>query len=1235
MHGRFIVTFLLLLSLATLPAQVRLLIGGNTADATPDYYTTLNQAINQPGTPATVLFAGDYIDDCTEAMLGFKAKSTNGDEVFPTLQPLIQLVKDNPNTTFYFLPGDRDWDGSGPDGLKCVRAVEDYLRSQQLSNLFWPLTEGCPGPETINLSTTVKLIMVNTQWWNHPYKKPVPADKDCDFSDPTISVADILSQIEEHQDQNIIIAGHYPPKSQGRRGGSFPVRDYFAPPIYGSFRVSFRQNIGTPEELTNRRFEVFAKKMRDFNSQFEGLLFVGAQDRSQQLLSFGRNFIVNAGAAGEGRWVAKHKPAMHTSRVAGVTELNYELDGSVRYNYYHVNESTTRPSHSEMLYRTPCSIVGNADTIDANPAFPPCELAAADIESFYKSLGDTLVAAPGPQYARSGFGELFLGKHYRDVWTTPVNYPVLDLDAYPLDLRPIRQGGGRQTTSLKLRAADGRSFVFRSVDKDPSGTFNYQIRNTLVGDAIRDQTSSGHPYGNLIIAPLLDTLGILHASPEPYVLAPAKALGDFNPKFGGLLGSLEISPQGEDEKKGRPGTFGADRILKSFELFRARYDDQEVVINETEFLRARLFDILVGDWSRHEDNWKWARYGTKGDVDEVGRIRPIPRDRDNAFSKLHGLFPWAASRRWAIPNLENFGWQKPDMQSLTYQARYMDRLLLSRLTREEFRRQALTLQQAMTDTVLLAALAQIPAPATSQNDKVSGAAGAEQVDAYHAEHAVIFDKLQRRRNDLLEYADDYYELHAETVDIVGTNDEEAFLIEAYEDGRLRVTITDVKGKSEGKTLYDRTFLPSETNEVRIYGLGDDDQFNTIGPVGKRIRVHIVGGNGDDEYASDGKNRARVYDKSIEGDPASSGLKFIRSWRDYLYYYDRTAFNYNKTAPVISVGYNSYSGAQFRAGVSHTRTNFTRRNLSKRYTFFVEGGSLGNVAAEARAEFGQVIRYADLVVSTRVGEPDFYNFFFGLGNNSELVPDTDRNTFNLVSLDHFDVQLGLRRRYAERSSFNLWFGYQDNKTTDQEGTILDLPEMDFYGEGGLSFGFIKPEFVLDLRDHPTFPSKGVLFEASHKQGYGRKQAVDFNVTKVAAEFHVSTRRFPIGVSFRTGYARSGGEAPFYELPTLGRNNGLRGFQRNRFTGDGYFFYNTEFRMPLALVRSRVIPFAVGIRAFYDRGRIIQDDDGDDSMKSAYGGGLFIIPASKSFTLSALLGWSEEESALVQVGVGTGF
>ncbi|SEQ05129.1 BamA/TamA family outer membrane protein [Neolewinella agarilytica] len=1204
-------TLLCLLLSSCLSAQVRLIVAGNTADAVPGLFEAIDLRIQQADLPATVLFAGDFVDGCTEEMSAWKRKQGNGDQVFSSLAPLLDLVRRNPETDFYFIPGDRDWDKSGVNGLACVKAMENYLEDQLLDNLIWPLKNGCPGPELIQLSESVLLMPINTQWWNHPHHKPLPAESSCDFADPGTVLDEMKSIFQENRDRNIIVAGHFPPKSQGRYGGEFPARDHFAPPIIGGIRLSWRQNVGTPEELTNERFAPLAKAMKDYNGFYDGLLFVGAQDKSQQLIRFRRNFILNAGASGPGRWSAQHKPAQHISREAGFTEITFSEDGEV--NYIYLDAKDAKPLAERILYHAPCD---NAqDTLPVNPAFRPCGITEEDMTEFKVDIPDSQIVVPGAQYEVSKFGENFLGKHYRDTWATPVKVPVLDVSTAFGGLTPEREGGGRQTTSLKLRSEDGTAYIFRSIDKDPAVTLDWQIRPTIIGDAFRDQTSSGHPFGSLIVAPLLDHLGVLHVSPQVYSMAACPTLGNFNPRFANMLGTLEVFPQDEKQKSDRPGTFGADDILKSYELFRERYDDQEVVVNNREFLRARLFDLLIGDWSRHEENWKWASYKIGG----VHHIRPIPRDRDNAFSRMDGFFPWFASRSWAVPNLENFGFRTPDIRSLSHQARHMDRLLLSPLKRTDFEREAQKIQTELTDEIIEQAVKQMPAGAFA----VSG--------------EEIIAKLKRRRDDLQDYAEAYYELYASVVDIVGTNDEEAFTAEGLSDGSLRIRSVDLKGKSEGMVLYDRVFSPKETKEVRVYGLGDDDQFTITGENKSSIKLRFIGGEGEDIYTAESTTKsvkASIYENDREEEIVSgNGLKYKNNWRDELYYYDRTAHEYNEISPLVSVGFNGFSGPKLGLGVQFTRRNFTRRDFSARYRIAAEARAIGSAAVKASAEFGEVFGKADLIARTRAGFPDFFNFFYGLGNNTVIDPDRVRNDFNLIRLKHFSVEGGLRRRFAGRSYFNLLAGYQINETIETENTILNAGT-DYYGDGNLRFAYLRPELQLDLRDHPQLPSKGVMLEASQKWGFGDFNN-NFGVSKIAGETHFSTRRFPISLSFRTGLALTQGTVPFYEQPSLGRANGLRGFQRNRFVGDGYFFYNVEFRSPVALIESRVVPFAVGVRTFYDRGVILQKSEEARDFKSAYGFGIYLIPLSRSFTVSAVMGFTKEEASVINVSAGTNF
>ncbi len=87
------------------------------------------------------------------------------------------------------------------------------------------------------------------------------------------------------------------------------------------------------------------------------------------------------------------------------------------------------------------------------------------------------------------------------------------------------------------------------------------------------------------------------------------------------------------------------------------------------FLTARLVDIFIGDWDRHADQWRWARFGD----DKPHLWRPIPRDRDQAFVRYDGLLLKVA--RASTPQLVNFGGDYAGMLGQTWNGRDLDRRL--------------------------------------------------------------------------------------------------------------------------------------------------------------------------------------------------------------------------------------------------------------------------------------------------------------------------------------------------------------------------------------------------------------------------------------------------------------------------------------------------------------------------------------------------------------------------------
>jgi hypothetical protein len=160
---------------------------------------------------------------------------------------------------------------------------------------------------------------------------------------------------------------------------------------------------------------------------------------------------------------------------------------------------------------------------------------------------DTL-EAPGPEYRAGGLHQMLLGKEYRSLWTTPVSVPVLDLSNFAGGLRPVSKGGGKQTKSLLLVAPDRRQFFFRGVDKDASVLLPAELRETVAGRIVRDQTSSALPTAPPVVNRLLTAVGIPHAEERLFVLPRDPSLGEFQNEFGGLMGFLQERVGGADHR---------------------------------------------------------------------------------------------------------------------------------------------------------------------------------------------------------------------------------------------------------------------------------------------------------------------------------------------------------------------------------------------------------------------------------------------------------------------------------------------------------------------------------------------------------------------------------------------------------------------------------------------------------------------------------------------------------------
>ena len=154
----------------------------------------------------------------------------------------------------------------------------------------------------------------------------------------------------------------------------------------------------------------------------------------------------------------------------------------------------------------------------------------------------THTAIPGDRFRAGGFKRWLWGGDYRDLWTTPLEIPVLDLDSVGGGLTPLRTGGFGQSISLHFTGKDGRRYTVRSLDKDPTRRIMEELKETFVESILQDGISSLLPTAGLVVDPLLEAAGILHSKHTLVIIPDDPRLGQYREEFAGLIGTLQLHP---------------------------------------------------------------------------------------------------------------------------------------------------------------------------------------------------------------------------------------------------------------------------------------------------------------------------------------------------------------------------------------------------------------------------------------------------------------------------------------------------------------------------------------------------------------------------------------------------------------------------------------------------------------------------------------------------------------------
>ncbi|MGB4399548.1 MAG: metallophosphoesterase, partial [Daejeonella sp.] len=732
-----------------------------------------------------------------------------------------------------FVPGNHDWNEGNAGGLAAINRQEQYIEQYLNSGDVLMPSNGCGGPVEIPLNNDLVIVAIDSEWWLTKNEKSIAPDNGCTVSSRLELIQQVQDIVLRNRGKNIIIALHHPLFSNGRHGGYYTLIDYLFPlslirdnyyiplPIIGAIYPLMRQYGVSRQDLSNKDYQQLKRGLLTILEDEKNIVIAAGHEHALQFNKYKDINHVLSGAGAKSSSMIKGNEALFSyggGEMQGFARLNYYDNGQCWLEFW---EAVGDGSKGKLVYRTP---------LYAIPAKTNVKTEEQKLISYADSV-KTIIA--GEEFKAGETKRWLFGEHYRDTWAIPIKVKYLDLNTFGGGLTPIKLGGGKQTTSLQLQGKDKNVYQFRTVEKNPAALLPDGFLKTFAEDFVQDQISSAHPYGALIIPDMAKAIGIYHTNPELVYMPYSTILGPYIQQVGGKLGIIEARP---DEDVSDFSSFGnAKNAVGTPKMYEELRDDNDNEVDQEMFLKARLFDMLIGDWDRHEDQWRWAEFKKQKGV----IFRPIPRDRDQAFTKFDGVIPRLVSN--IIPDIQSFETKIGSPGDLSIAARNLDRNLLTKLAKEDWMRIVTQLQADLTDQIIEGAVRKMPQ------------------EVYKESGQEIINKLKARRTQLSSIAEEYYHILADEVTIAGSDKKEYFKVERFEN-TTRVTVHKIdSNENVTRPLYNRTFVNSDTEEINIYALDGRDSILIDGNSNNAIKIRVVGGDKKDSFTDLSSGRTLYYD----------------------------------------------------------------------------------------------------------------------------------------------------------------------------------------------------------------------------------------------------------------------------------------------------------------------------------------------------------------------------------------
>ena len=1133
--------------------------------------------------PFAVLFIGGFLD---------------GDSVHTNLLRNLQQYTER----IHLIPGTREWEVLGSSGIV---DLDDRLKDAFENDVFIP-DNACGEIESKSLAEELELLAIDSKWFLMDWENRNDLNKHCEIEGRDQFLFEFRDEVMSLKEKTVILTTYHPPYRFDDKSGDHKFLHHIFPfttkkdfallplPIIGTLFFQAQSFLRSHEFQQHPRYRELSDNIENLAEDHQRMVIISGDGRQSTILEKENCLFINIHSdPGNRSWsVPTDGQLTHTPSVLYLSFDSLEYQYKVR--------SITHPD--EIIFK------GNK----ALPAIIKDKVPSDTLESDLPGVTHTTIFQDD-NLTHLG-ADWLTGTLYTDLYKTPIEAPTLDLTRGK-GLSPFKIGGGQQTVSVRLRNKLDQNFVVRSLQKKPTKLLSKKLRISIIEDLVEYYFTSAHPFAFLAVPVLEESLGLYHTNPTLYFLPAQEQLSPYNDEIGN---QLVLFRERADEDWSTSESLGRSTNIVSTSSMKEDLFENKISVDPEYYLKNRLLDLTLGDWDRHTDQWRWAKGPDNPDA-AVDTYYPVGRDRDQAMSNFDGFL--IKVLRFYDPSFKSMRAfdkkiSRSDIRWQSYSAKSLDHLLLSTLDKQDWTRIAEEVGSDISRSTIEAAINKMPneIAATDKEKWIN----------------ILWQRFQQIKSTAGIY---YQEFHKNPV-IYGSILNDSISINFNEGKAGTLTVRSQQENGQWITKLEREIIYKDLRTLRIHSMEGNDVF-TIQKEVRSPRLIVLGGYGSDEYVNTQRSKPKnltIIEQEEVNQSTSTDLHVTETDHKNIdeiphkgimpnYFSLNPAFRANRDDGLFVGISGRLTQNQFKKTVTHdAKLTFATKRKSSQIVY--------------RMQVQNELKKSTTFLDINIDGPRYESNFFGMGNTS---------TYN-ASLP--ESHYYLRRQLQNiKAGFRWSLGSLGYVSVAAFGERISLQEVEerfvnaFIQEKSIKGPnhFAGLHFTLDFTN----------FNSRFKVTDGVKLGMDIigkkgldnhqNHVLINPYYHLYKSIGPkknIIYSTKIQFQGVIGDYFFFQAPTLGGTDYLRGYRRERFRGRSLLAQNNNLHIRLTdRISRKYFPAGAGVTASFDHGRVWLNNEESKKWHYNWGLGIWISPLN-AFVVSAGV-YRSPESTEIRARLGWQF